>query len=79
MKSEDVPGSAANHHIAYDVTMTSENPLKIDEEYNKRPLTCNASATGLKTVELTIMPVMLCEYRKRLADKLEDVKFRLEI
>ena len=65
VEAEDVPGSAVNRHIAYDVMMTSKIPLKIDEDYNKRPLTCNASITGLKTVELTIMPVMLCKYRKR--------------
>ena len=65
VENEDVPGSAANHHIAYDVTMTSKNPLKIDEDHNKRPLTCNASVPGLPTVELTIMPVMLCKYGKK--------------
>ena len=62
VESEDVPGSAAYHHVVYDVSMTSKYPLKIEEDHNKRPLTCNASVTGMEPVELTILPVMLCKY-----------------
>ena len=59
IESEETPGSPSNRHIAYDVLMTSERPIRIEREDNKRPLTCNATVPSQKAIQLTILPTML--------------------
>ena len=60
---DDVAGTTVYHHLAYDVKMTSINPVRIEREDNKRPVICNASVPDQPPVKISIVPQMLCKFK----------------
>ncbi len=63
VETEDIPGAAVSHHIAFDTIVTSKSVVKIKYDDNKRPFSCNASVPYRDPVQLSILPAMICKSR----------------
>ena len=61
VETEDIPGSAVMHHVAYDVIMTSLYPVEISRDDNASPFRCEASVPYRDPVEVAITPQMQCK------------------